>query len=103
MLLSHVKREDPAQLLHDVGLRIVELRGERGWTREEFAERLGVSTRYLARLEAGRQNLTVHRLAWLAEHLRVRVVDLFAPPGIDTIPVGRPPKVHGRSKPRTAP
>lgn len=90
MLLASVKRQDPDQLLRNVGLRLVELRTKRGWTREAFAERLGVSVRYVARLEAGRQNLTVHRLAWLADHLRVRVVDLFAVPGIQAIAVGRP-------------
>ena len=57
-----VKGEDPDQLLRNVGLRIAELRERKGWSREAFAERLGVSTRYLARLEAGGQNLTVHRL-----------------------------------------
>lgn len=91
-----MRREDPAQLLRSVGLRIVELRQERGWTREAFAERLGVSTRYLARLEAGRQNLTVHRLAWLAGHLRAHVVDLFAVPEIKAIPVGRPRRTAPR-------
>ncbi len=93
-----MRQEDPAELLRNVGLRIVELRDARGWTREAFAERLGVSTRYLGRLEAGRQNLTVHRLAWLAGHLRVRVVDLFAPPTIKAIPVGRPPGSRTRAK-----
>lgn len=94
-----MKREDPAQVVRNVGLRIAELREARGWTRETFAERLGVSTRYLARLEGGRQNFTVHRLVWLAGHLRVRVVDLFAPPGIKAIRVGRPPGSGARSKP----
>lgn len=85
-----MKKEDPDGLLRNIGLRLAELRERRRWSRETFAERLGVSTRYLARLEAGRQNLTVHRLAWLADHLGVRVVDLFAAPGIDAIRVGRP-------------
>jgi transcriptional regulator with XRE-family HTH domain len=85
-----VKKEDPDELLRNIGLRLAELRERRGWLREAFAERLGVSTRYLARLEAGRQNLTVHRLAWLAAQLGVRVVDLFAAPGIEAIRVGRP-------------
>lgn len=85
------EREDPERLLRNVGLRLVELRTGRGWSREDFAARLNVVPRYLARLEAGRQNLTVHRLAWLANALGVRVVDLLATPGIDKIRVGRPP------------
>ncbi len=85
-------REDPEELLRNIGLRIVELRERRGWSREVFAERLHIVPRYLGRLEAGRQNLTIHRLAWLADALGVRVVDLLATPGIDAIRVGRPPK-----------
>jgi transcriptional regulator with XRE-family HTH domain len=85
-----VKPEDPEELLRKIGLRIAELRTRKGWSREDYAEHLGITTRYLARLEAGRQNLTVHRLAWLAGSLSVRVADLFAAPGIDLIPVGRP-------------
>jgi transcriptional regulator with XRE-family HTH domain len=89
-----VRREDPDRLLRDIGLRLVELRERRGLSRETWAEQLGVSVRYLGRLERGRQNLTVERLAWLASHLGVRVVDLFAAPGIDAIRVGRPPQVR---------
>ncbi|HET9959636.1 MAG TPA: helix-turn-helix transcriptional regulator [Polyangiaceae bacterium] len=89
-LLGAVTREDPAALLKNIGLRIAELRGKRGWSREALAERLGVSVRYVGRLETGGQNLTVHRLAWLAGPLGVRVADLFAAPGIDRIRVGRP-------------
>ena len=95
-----MKAEDPQELLAKIGLRIVELRARKGWMREQYAEHLGITTRYLARLEAGRQNLTVHRLAWLAGSLGVRVADLFAAPGIDSIPVGRPKKarkVRGRA------
>ncbi len=84
--------EDTADLLRDIGLRIVELRLDRGWSREKFAERLEISGRYLGRLEAGHQNLTIDRLASLAKALRVRVVDLLAKPGISAIPVGRPAK-----------
>lgn len=87
-----MSREDPATLLRNIGLRLAELRGKRGWSREKLAEKLGVSVRYVARLETGGQNLTVHRLAWLGENLGVRVVDLFAAPGIEQIPVGRPRK-----------
>lgn len=87
-----VARENPADLLKNVGLRIVELRSKRGWSREDLAERLNISVRYISRIEAGGQNLTVHRLAWLAGKLGVRVVELFAEPGIDRIQVGRPRK-----------
>ncbi|MGD0529636.1 MAG: helix-turn-helix transcriptional regulator [Polyangiaceae bacterium] len=93
-MLRVVSREEPDRLLRDVGLRLVELRDRRGWSREDFAERLGMSVRYVGRIERGRQNLTVHQLAWLANHLGVRVADLFAAPGIEAIRAGRPPKTH---------
>ncbi len=86
-------REDPTVLLKNIGLRIAELRGKRDWSREALAEKLKVSARYVGRIEAGGQNLSVDRLAWLAGALGVRVVDLFAAPGIDRIRVGRPPRV----------
>lgn len=85
-----MRREDPTSLLRDIGRRIAELRNAHGWTQEELAERLGINRRYLARLERGGQNLTVHRLAWLAGNLGCRVVDLLAPPADRRVRVGRP-------------
>lgn len=82
-------------MLRKIGLRLAELRARKGWSRERYAEHLGVTARYLGRLEAGRQNLTVYRLVWLAGSLGVRVADLFAAPGIDSIPVGRPKRQVG--------
>jgi transcriptional regulator with XRE-family HTH domain len=76
-----VRREDPDEILRAVGRRIADLRRAAGWTQQDFAARLGVSVRYLARLEAGGQNLTVHRLAWLAQAFELRVVDLLLPAG----------------------
>ncbi len=78
--------------MRDVGRRLAELREERGWSQEQFAERLGVTTRYLARLEGGKQNLTIHRLAWLANELAVRVALFFEAPRTREVRRGRPPK-----------
>lgn len=94
------KDEDPTALLRKVGLRIVELRQGLGWSREELAERLGISARYLGRLEAGGQNLTIHRLVWLASHLSVRAIDLLASPGIQRIQVGRRRERNGERRAR---
>jgi len=89
-----MRREDPEQLLRDIGRRIAELRRECGWTQEQLAERLGINRRYLARLERGGQNLTVHRLAWLAAHLGCRVADLFVEPVDRHVRIGRPIKAR---------
>ena len=89
-------REDPTVLLRNIGLRIAELRGKRDWSREALAEKLKVSARYVGRIETGGQNLSVISASrgFKLARFGVRVVDLFAAPGIDRIRVGRPP---GRS------
>ena len=69
---------------------MAELRQELGLTQEQFAERLGIHPRYLARLERGGQNLTLHRLVWLAGHLGVHASDLMSPPRCREVRVGRP-------------
>ncbi len=85
-----MRKEAPERVVEDIGRRLAELRAGRGWTQQDFAARLGISVRYLARLERGLQNFTVHRLVWLASHLGVRAVDLFAPPRTRRVRVGRP-------------
>ena len=50
----------------------------RGWTQEQFAERLEVATRYVQSIEGGAENLTIETMAKLANMLRVRVATLFA-------------------------
>ena len=45
-------------------------RSARGWTLRELAERSGVSVRFLVQLEAGRGNISVKRLADLAQRVR---------------------------------
>jgi DNA-binding XRE family transcriptional regulator len=39
--------EDPEKTIRAMGRRVAELRDERGWTQEEFAERVGCSTKYI--------------------------------------------------------
>lgn len=85
-----MRRVDPDRLVRDIGRRVAELRAERGWTQEQFAVRLGVTAGYVGRLERGTQSFTVHRLAWLANHLGVRILDLFTPPATRVVRPGRP-------------
>lgn len=49
-------------LLDELGRAVREKRGERGLTLAELSKRAGVSTRFLADLEAGRGNISVLRL-----------------------------------------
>jgi XRE family aerobic/anaerobic benzoate catabolism transcriptional regulator len=75
-----------ADILETLGRRVRAARSERGWTIRELAERSGVSMRFLVQLETGSANISVKRLAELADALRVSAGDLLsgsaAPPRI---------------------
>lgn len=79
---------DKSSLLESMGARIRQLRSARGWTRMELAERAQLSLRFLAQLESGRGNISVNRLAQVAEALNCSLRQL--------IPASIP-----RSRPRT--
>jgi transcriptional regulator with XRE-family HTH domain len=75
-----------------MGLRIRELRMERGMTQESMAERLDMITSNYAKIEQGRVNVTVTTAVHVANGLGVEVGDLFQPPTIKKARPGRPPK-----------
>lgn len=85
-------RHDPDRALGDVGRRIAELRRRRAWTQEEMADRVGVSLKYLQRIEAGRENLTIRSLVRVATVLDAKPRDLFLSPRARVVRRGRPPK-----------
>jgi transcriptional regulator with XRE-family HTH domain len=85
-----VKKLDADRALKDVGRRIAELRRERGWTQETFAERLGLQANNLQRIELGMQNLTIRSLVRLANGLSVSLGALFEVPRDRTVRQGRP-------------
>lgn len=87
-----MRRIDPDRLLRDVGRRLAELRAEKGATQESFAAEAGLSTRYVQRIEAGEENLTLRSLAILASVLRSPVATLLEPPRTRGARKGRPPK-----------
>jgi transcriptional regulator with XRE-family HTH domain len=64
----------------DFGRRVGEIRRARGWTQARLAERWGVSLKYVERVEAGQENLTIESLALLAGVLRVQPDELLRPP-----------------------
>ncbi len=63
-----MSEEDPRGLLKRIGLRIAEIRIGKGWSRETCAAEIGVGTRYLAKLEGGHQNMSILKLAHVAEY-----------------------------------
>lgn len=83
-------RGGSTRLIKDLGRRIAELRAARNWTQENLSTRLNVSLKYLQRVEAGYENLTVDSLYKIATKLRVDVADLFTPPASREVRRGRP-------------
>ena len=67
-------------LLKRIGRRIAEAREARGLTQEKYAELLKVAPRYLQRIEAGEENLTVDSLVKLAAKLKMTPAEFFAMP-----------------------
>ena len=74
---------DPDEAIARVGRRIAELREDRGWTQQEFADRIAASLKYVQRVEGGRDNLTIHTLVKFANALQADLADLFANPSRD--------------------
>lgn len=70
--------EDPDLLLTGIGLRILKRRQDLGLSQKEIAERLGIASAYVSRIEHGEQNLTVRTLVKIAEALDTTAVELFA-------------------------
>ena len=61
-------------------------------TQEALAEALTVSVRYLQRVEAGEENLTVGTLVGFANALGAPLTEFLAPPVSRQVRVGRPPR-----------
>ena len=79
------------RVIADVGRRIAEQRRARGWTQEVLAEGLGVSLKYVQRIEAGRENLTLRSLVRVAQLLSVEAAALLEAPRSRGVARGRPP------------
>jgi transcriptional regulator with XRE-family HTH domain len=86
-----VVRHKPEQVISDVGRRFAEIRLRRGWTQKEFAENIGISLKYLQKVESGKANLSLASLARLATRYSVPVAELFKRPRSRIVRRGRPP------------
>jgi transcriptional regulator with XRE-family HTH domain len=60
-----------------LGLRLRELRRERGLTQEQAAEMIGIHPKYMPRVEAGRANITVDNLIAASVAYGVALRDLL--------------------------
>lgn len=60
-----------------LGARIKTLRKQRGWSQEQLAERVGISTQYVSNIERGKENPTLDLLLRLADGLAVSPTEMF--------------------------
>jgi transcriptional regulator with XRE-family HTH domain len=64
-----------------LGERLRQIRKERGWTLVQVAERSGLATSTVSKVERGRMTLAYDRFTQLAEGLEVDIGELFTPEG----------------------
>lgn len=66
------------EIQNQFGLRVRQLRTERGWSQEAFADRCGLHRTYIGSIERGEQNLSLVNIEKLAATLGVSLAELFA-------------------------
>jgi len=59
------------------GKRVRELRKERGWSQEEFADRCGLDRTYVSGIERGVRNPTLEVIGMISSGLNVEICILF--------------------------
>lgn len=59
------------------GLRIRELRKEKGFSQEAFADHCGFARSYMSRIERGGANPSLDAIEILSEALQVEIKELF--------------------------
>ena len=64
-------------LLRSLGGRIRELRVQRGWSQEEFADVAGVHRTYVGHLERGEKNVSFSSLVRVAETFGITLAELL--------------------------
>ena len=60
-----------------IGLKVRELRRNKGWSQDLFAERAGLHRSHLGEIERGESNVGIQTLKIVADALGVRIVDLL--------------------------
>lgn len=66
-------------ILKRFGSRLRQLRTERGWSQEGFADRAGLHRTYIGSVERGEQNLSLVNIERVAATLGVSLAELFSP------------------------
>jgi transcriptional regulator with XRE-family HTH domain len=60
------------------GTRVRQLRGDRGWSQEQFADLCGLHRTYIGSIERGEQNISLVNIEKVAATLGVSLAELFA-------------------------
>ena len=60
-----------------LGGSVRKLRGCKGWTQVQLAEKIGISTNYLSGIERGKENPTLDMLLKVADSLKVEMWEMF--------------------------
>lgn len=87
-----MRSRDIDDTLKNVGRRVAELREKAGLTQAQQAERFGFELKYLQRIEAGGENLTIRSLVKIADVFGVAVTELFRQARSKQAGPGRPPR-----------
>lgn len=61
------------------GARVRQLRSDRGWSQEQFADLCGLHRTYIGSIERGEQNISLVNIEKVAATLGVSLADLFSP------------------------
>ena len=62
---------------YQLGMRIVYLRKQRGWTQEELSFQSGINKNYIGDMENGRRNPSLEIIERLAIAFGISISDLF--------------------------
>lgn len=68
---------DKEKTLTEIGLRIRQLREEKGLSIQEFSDKLEIEYTNVVRIEKGRTNFTIGTLVKIANALNIQIGDLF--------------------------
>jgi transcriptional regulator with XRE-family HTH domain len=61
------------------GARVRQLRTERGWSQEAFADEAGLHRTYIGSIERGEQNISLVNIEKIAATLGLSLAELFSP------------------------
>ena len=63
--------------LIEFGRVIRELRKERGWSQEAFADMAGIDRGYMGNIERGKSNVTLSKILQISHALKIKPEEIF--------------------------